>query len=146
MGKEARINAKKRAARMEREKSLFDRVVKRITEQNPHIYCEVFCVNARFLDLVREKTDGLEIEVYVREFCCMGQAVNIHHMVYGEDAHGAPEMRHQCISNMADKSPHSAGKAGKPYHNHVPRELVPRDLFQFSALVNNLLPKTGDLS
>ncbi|MCR1342804.1 hypothetical protein NRY67_09390 [Acidithiobacillus ferrooxidans] len=140
MGKEARINAKKRAARIDREKALFDRVVKRITAQNPHIYCEVFCVDASLFNLVREKPDDLEIQVCVRKFCSMGQVVDIYHMVYGEDAHGALEVRHQCILyNVVDKSTHGAHGVGKLYH-------ASRDLFQFSALVNNLLPKTGDLS
>lgn len=137
MGKEARINAKKRAARMEREKALFDKVVKRITAQNPHIFCEVFCVDSRLFHLVREKTDDLELQICVREFCRLKQVVNIYHMTYGEDAHGAPEVRHQCILySLADESTHGAGKLC-----HAALEL-----FQFSALVNNLSPETGDES
>ncbi len=127
MGKEARINAKIMAARTERERVLFEKVVKRIAAQNPDIYCEVFSVDARLFEPVRKKTADLELHIAVRELCLKEQVVNVYHMVYGEDAHGAPDVRHQCILySIGDKSTPGAGKL---YH-------TPRDQFQFSALVN----------
>ncbi|MBU2720561.1 hypothetical protein HF563_14570 [Acidithiobacillus ferridurans] len=98
MGKEARINAKIKAERDATVRSLFGQVVVRIVLNNPGFNGEVFSSTDLSLGLY----DGRELDVFIRELCMMGRAVNIFHATYGINEAGDMENRHLCALHTPD--------------------------------------------